>query len=86
MGINAGEWNLPYIYENHDASSVTAIFQKAKLAVTEEGAEGAAATAVVGRKSHEGSDFNAKRPFLYVITDRQTRAIYFIGTYQGDIS
>jgi len=64
--------------------------QVAKIKVNEEGTEAAAVT-VVGKlaASPGGSEsfyitFHANHPFLYVISERQTGAIFFIGQYTGN--
>ncbi len=61
---------------------VTGAFHKAAIAVDEEGTEAAAATAiVVGRESAPAEVFNVTldRPFLFVIRDRPTDTLLFIG-------
>ena len=63
---------------------------KAKIKVNEEGSEAAAIT-VIGTTG-SGPDpiqihyatFHATRPFLYVISEQSTGAIFFIGQYMGD--
>jgi serpin B len=57
------------------------VFHKAFVAVNEEGTEAAAATAVVMKRlaiEHE-TVFRADRPFLFVIRDRSTSSILFMG-------
>ena len=64
--------------------------QVAKIKVNEEGSEAAAIT-VIGTTG-SGPDpiqihyatFHATRPFLYVISEQSTGAIFFIGQYMGD--
>ena len=64
--------------------------QVAKIKLNEEGTEAAAVTviAVNDKVSIEPEpmyvDFHATRPFLYVISEQSTGAIFFIGQYMGD--
>ena len=60
---------------------ISKVIHKAFVAVGEEGTEAAAATAVVvERKSvHRVKEFRADRPFLFLIRDRQTGTILFLG-------
>lgn len=64
------------------------MFQKAKIEVNETGSEGAAVT-VVGTYATAVDDaprtipFHADRPFIYLITEESTGAVFFIGTYTG---
>ncbi|MBN2722796.1 MAG: serpin family protein [Deltaproteobacteria bacterium] len=56
------------------------VLHKAFVAVDEEGTEAAAATGViVGDTSIPSVTFNANRPFIYLIRDRVTGAILFVG-------
>ena len=64
--------------------------QVAKIKLNEEGTEAAAIT-VVGMKNTSAVpsepqrvNFHATRPFLYVISEQSTGAIFFIGQYMGD--
>ena len=62
--------------------------QVAKIQVDEEGTEAAAVT-VIGMDGKsaitepEIVTFHANRPFLYVISEKQTGAVFFIGQYTG---
>ena len=61
--------------------------QVAKIKLDEEGTEAAAVT-VIGMETtgmHEQKivDFHATRPFLYIISEQSTGAIFFIGQYTG---
>ena len=58
----------------------------AKIKVNEEGSEAAAVT-VIGITENAAAgyaEFIADRPFLYVISECSTGAIFFIGQYMGD--
>ena len=62
--------------------------QLAKIKLDEEGTEAAAVTVIVvapGSASQEQTaEFFATRPFLYIISEQSTGAIFFIGQYMGD--
>ena len=63
--------------------------QVAKIKVNEEGTEASAVT-VIGVDEKSASEprhvnFHANRPFLYVISERSTGSIFFIGQFMGDI-
>ena len=69
--------------------SVGMVKQKASIEVTEEGSEAAAVTIAVIYTS-EGPDaedakcrFYADRPFIYLIQENTTQAVFFIGTFRG---
>ena len=73
----------PYLY-------IGDVFHKAKIIVDEEGTEAAAVTDITMMCGSAGPgstpptyEFHADRPFLYVITEVSTGAIYFIGQYTG---
>lgn len=62
--------------------------QVAKIKVDEEGTEAAAVTVIGMVNEFEGCDpnyktFHANHPFLYIISERQTGAVFFIGQYTG---
>jgi len=70
---------------------VTDMKQSISLKVDERGSE--VVTMTVGKvkditSNFEGSypkdEFNANKPFIYVISEASTGTIFFIGTYQGD--
>jgi serpin B len=58
---------------------IDAVFHKAYIEVQEEGTEAAAATAVVIKKGPVPLNFRADHPFLFLIRDRQSGAIVFMG-------
>ena len=62
--------------------------QVAKINVSEEGTEAAAVTVIGAWTSGmpDIADFHATRPFLYIISERSTGIIFFIGQYMGDIT
>ena len=62
--------------------------QVSKIKLDEEGAEAAAVTVIGMKDSAPGPDlnyvsFHANRPFLYIISEQQSGAIFFIGQYTG---
>ena len=68
---------------------ISKIFQKAKIKVNEEGSEAAAVT-VIGMETSSiepeeptYKTFHADHPFVYLITERSTGAIFFMGAYKG---
>ena len=61
--------------------------QVAKIKLDEEGTEAAAVTVIEMDKNSAGpsyASFIADRPFLYIISERSTGAIFFIGQYMGE--
>lgn len=69
---------------------ISDVLHKARIKVDEEGSEAAAVTDIVfwlGAANPGATpptyEFHADRPFLYVITEVSTGAIYFIGQYTG---
>ena len=62
---------------------LSGVFHKAFVEVNEEGTEAAAATgAVLGRRSiRRGPSFRADHPFLFLIRDKETGSVLFLGRY-----
>ena len=61
--------------------------QMARIKLDEEGTEASAVTVIEMDKNASGpsyAEFIADRPFVYVISERSTGAIFFIGQYTGD--
>ena len=69
---------------------ISKMLQKAKIEVSEEGTKAAAVTigmvAMTALNPNEPRhvNFHANRPFVYLITERQTGALFFIGQYLGE--
>lgn len=69
---------------------ISEMLQKAKIEVSEEGTKAAAITAGMVAMTALNPDeprhvkFHANRPFVYIITERQTGAIFFVGQYLGE--
>ena len=64
---------------------ISNMFQVAKIKLDEEGTKAAAVTVIeTGETSiPQTAKFHATRPFLYVISEQSTGAIFFIGQYLG---
>lgn len=67
---------------------VSKMFQKAKIEVSEEGTKASAVTAAIMTMSAlapepQPVNFHADRPFVYLISESSTGAIYFIGQFTG---
>lgn len=69
--------------------AISKMLQKAKIEVSEEGTKAAAVT--IGmvamtalRPEPRHVEFHANRPFVYLITERSTGAILFMGQFTGD--
>lgn len=84
----AGKANFSHMT---DASiSVASILQKAKIEVSEEGTKAAAVTAAIMTTSALPNaeprhvEFHANRPFVYMITNNASGAIFFMGQYAGE--
>ena len=68
---------------------ISNMFQVAKIKLDEEGTEAAAVTVIEAKASSMPSEpkrFYANRPFLYVISEQSTGAIFFIGQYTGGVT
>lgn len=68
--------------------SITKMLQKTKIEVSEEGTKAAAVTAAIMTMSAlqpepRHVEFHANRPFVYMIIDNTTGAIFFMGQYTG---
>ena len=69
--------------------NISDVFHKAKIKVDEDGTEAAAVTDIVvdgalaPGYTPPTREFHADRPFLYVISEISTGAIFFIGQYTG---
>lgn len=69
---------------------VSKMLQKATIDVNEKGTEAVAVTAAVvdpteaPQKPKPTAEFHANHPFVYVIQERSSGAIFFIGTFRGE--
>ena len=78
------------IDDGRDQLCIADVIHKAFVEVNEKGTEAAAATAVAGAsfsapgiERRRPPEFTADRPFVYLIRDRQTGSILFLGRYVG---
>ena len=67
---------------------ISNMLQKAKIEVNEKGTKAAAVTAAIMTMSLAPEEprhveFHATRPFVYIIKERATGAIFFIGQFTG---
>ena len=66
---------------------ISQMFQVAKIKLDEEGTEAAAVTVIEAYESvPQQVTFHANRPFLYIISEQSTGAIFFIGQYTGGVT
>ena len=86
-----GFMDFCYLGDNEDNSDqcwISMMKQKAHLKLDEKGTEAAAAT-VIGvvdeSVSYDFVEFIADRPFLYIISEKSTGSIFFIGQYMGEV-
>lgn len=67
---------------------VSLLKQKSAIEVTEEGTKTSAVTVALMDMADAGIEdrgvFHANRPFVYIIQEASSGAIFFIGTFQGD--
>lgn len=72
----------------NDPTYIGLMKQVARIKLNEEGTEAAAVTVVEmdfkSAQIPQHVEFHANRPFLYVISEKSTGAIFFIGQYMGD--
>ncbi|MBP5278443.1 MAG: serpin family protein [Prevotella sp.] len=96
MGINrvfTDMADLPNMCEERDDIYISKMRQKAKILVNEEGAEAAAVTVAETRDTSAlpsdptaipKADFHATRPFVYLIREKSSGVILFVGKYTGE--
>ena len=87
--FDGGKADFSGISKNYKELYVSVMKQKAAIEVTEEGAKMSAVTIALMEEGADGDaiargTFHANRPFVYLVQERDTRAIFFIGTFQGD--
>lgn len=77
---------------NEGGLYVSLMKQKARIEVDEEGSKAAAVTIVGGNYvtslpdkpvEYEKHDFHANRPFVYVISERGSNVVFFVGKFSG---
>ena len=63
------------------------MFQVAKIKLDEQGTEAAAVTVIeIADGMPPYVQFDATRPFLYIISEQSTGAIFFIGQFTGGVT
>ena len=79
------------ISSNHKGLYVSSFIQKAAVEVNEEGTKAAAVTLATMSDSaagltpqYDNVDFHCDRPFIYLIQESSSGAIFFIGTFRGE--
>ncbi len=77
---------FPY-FCNGDEIFIGNMFQMAKIKLDEQGTEAAAVTVIeMADGMPPFAKFYATRPFLYIISEQSTGAIFFIGQYTGNVT
>ena len=79
--------NADFPYFCNSPVYINNMFQVAKIKLDEQGTEAAAVTVIdapIGMP--KTATFHATRPFLYIISEKSTGAIFFIGQYMGSIT
>lgn len=96
MGINkvfTTEAELPNLCQERDDVYISMMRQKAKISVNEEGSEAAAVTVAETRVTSAlpsepevipKANFHATRPFVYLIREKSSGVILFVGKYIGE--
>ena len=80
--------NAEFPYFCNTSVFIDLMKQVAKIKLDEEGTEAAAVT-IIGYKETavmNPTTFHANRPFLYIISEQSTGAIFFIGQFMGDVT
>ena len=89
MPLAFDEFFAEFPYFANVGTYICLMKQVARIKLNEEGSEAAAVTVIGMEKASMAPsepltmDFHADHPFLYVITEKTTGAIFFIGTYWG---
>ena len=71
--------------ENKENAYVDTLLHKTVLSVREDGVKAAAASVAIIKSAYEKKeyiDFYVNRPFVYVIRDKKTNMIYFMGSIE----
>jgi len=87
--FSAADADFSLISKNEKNLWVGLMKHKAAIDVNEEGAEASGATAAMlvggeGTIELKEADFHADHPFVYIISEMTSGAIFFIGSYLGD--
>ena len=87
MFTGAADFSL--MTEDNESLFVSLLKQKAAIEVSEEGTKAAAVTAAgmtganINDTTPQKVDFHANRPFVYIIQEFSSGAVFFVGTYRG---
>jgi serpin B len=86
---NAADFRL--MTEDNEQLFVSLMKQKAAIEVNEEGTKASAVTvsqmgyaSIIPPDKTRKIDFHANRPFVYIIREASSGAVFFIGTYRGN--
>lgn len=85
--FNPDAANFSLISKNQKGLFVSLLKQKAAIEVTEEGTKTTAVTVAMMcgvNITPDKGNFHANRPFVYIIQEASSGAIFFIGTFQGN--
>lgn len=86
--FECGKADFTGISKNYMNLYVDLMKQKATIEVSEEGTKTSAVTvALMASENYieeKKASFHANRPFVYLIQEWDTRAVFFIGTFQGE--
>lgn len=85
--FNPDAANFSLICKNQKGLFVSLLKQKAAIEVTEEGTKTTAVTVAMMcgvNITPDKGNFHANRPFVYIIQEASSGAIFFIGTFQGN--
>ena len=79
--------DLSKMGSGHTEAFVSDAFQLSRISVEESGTEASAVTVIIAKDnavmSDEAIEFNVNRPFAYIIRDKQTNTILFVGKVES---
>ena len=81
--------DLSKMGSRHDKAFVNKAFQLSHIKVEESGTEAAAVTVIIAKDNAvipgetDPIEFNVNRPFTYIIRDKQTNTILFVGKVES---
>ena len=86
LGMSVAFSNLasfPYLFNNPKSLSISRVIHQSYIDVNEEGTEAAAATSVeiIASAAEPSAAIIINRPFIFVIREKHSRAILFIGQF-----
>ena len=84
----SGQADFSSMTENHECLFVSLLKQKTAIEVSEEGTKASAVSAAgmitADLFEPQEVDFHANRPFVYIIREDSSGAVFFIGIYRGE--